>query len=117
MTCRRAIRNPISGWWRSSEAEAAVDRERDAGDVGGRVGGEEGDRLGNVCGCAEALEWNALAHEPLAGLGIVHHTQHGSVDDAGADGVDADAVRCELDGELPGESDDAGLAGVVGGGR
>ena len=37
----------------SDHAEAAADAERLAGDVGGVVGGEEGDRGGDLLGLAE----------------------------------------------------------------
>lgn len=50
---------------------------------------------------------------PLA-LGLAHVPRHVAVDEPGRDGVDADLVRRELDGQRPRQHQDAALAGVVG---
>lgn len=46
---------------------------------------------------------------------LVHGGGHARLDDAGADGIDADAGAGELEGDCLGEGDDAGLGGRVGG--
>ena len=101
--------------------EPAVDRDDNAGDEGGVVGDEVAHGAAEVAGLAE------LAHGRLGddlvsagGEGLAVLLQHEEAvlvgdEEAGGDGVDADAHGREVGGEPAGEVLDGGLGGGVGG--
>src|SRR5690606_12918296 len=93
--------------------QAAVDRQVGTGDVVGLVGGEEGDRAGDVARLPEPADRD-LRHDPLA-RGIGHGARHGGFDETGRDAVDGDALAGGLARQGHGEAVQAGLGrGVVG---
>ena len=61
------------------------------------------------------MGWLARAVGFVQFAGGDHLGDHRGVERAGADGVDADAAWCVLEGGAAGEADDAVLGGVVGG--
>src|SRR5437763_929371 len=98
-----------SGWLEDVEA-GAVDDQGGGVDEAGFGGGEEADGGGDVFGLADGAVDLFLAG---ADVGVV--VEHGGVDGAGGDAVDADFFRFALDGEDAGEGFHGALAGGVGG--
>jgi len=93
---------------------AAIDRQGDAGDVAGHVGGEEDGGTGNVLGRADAAERNAareIRHidRILARLGIKRGSR-----EPGADRIDPYAERGEFDRQCLGQQADAAFGGRIG---
>ena len=95
--------------------EAAVDDVGGAGDVGGFVGGEEGDEAGDLFGLAHAAERDVGEEGVELGLVVEQLGVDGGDDGAGGDVVDGDAERAEFDGEVAHEHAHAALGGAVGG--
>src|SRR5690606_25857889 len=93
-----------------AEGAAAVQGVGLAGDPGGVVGGEVGDRGGDVGRVAEPAERVALG-DLLFVVGVERGGE-GGLDDGGGHRVDPDG-RGELIGELLGEVDQGGLARAV----
>src|SRR6185312_1810927 len=96
---------------------AAVDGEGGAVDVGGVGGGEEGDRGGHLgCGGEGVVEAAAALRGGGVGVGdLVEVIEERGVDAAGADDVDADAARAELEREGAHHRHQAALRGGVDG--
>lgn len=86
--------------------------------IAGLVTAQEQDDACNLVRTPTALRRVQLANLLLGApgaRGLVHRRRHARLDDAGADGVDADARARELVGHCLGERDDAGFGGGVGG--
>src|SRR5438105_7255916 len=96
------------------EGDAARDLERDAGDVAGLVGAEEGDRVGDVGGLPEALEDRPLLEALVDRIRLGRGLARLAADDAGHDRVGGDAVAPALQRGGLGEPDHGGLGGRVG---
>ena len=94
---------------------SAVDDELGAGYVGGLVGGEVDDPVGDLLGLADAAHGDLGEHVLSELLIIVHVGRHGGLDGAGVDGVAADVVLGVVDGDGLGEDADGALGGLVGG--
>src|SRR5438552_9928180 len=93
--------------------KAAVNGQDLAGDVGGGVGEQEGDRPRDVVGLPQAPEGDA-AGDRRARLRR-HRGGHVGLDEAGGHRVHGDGPRGHLPGDRLGEADEPGLArGVVG---
>ena len=90
---------------------AAGDVEDGAGYVGGLFGEQPEDGGGDLFGLAAALEGD-LGFQAIDAVGFAALSVHSGVDEAGADGVDADAFF----GDLFGEADGEGIDGAFGGG-
>src|SRR5215207_5664481 len=90
----------------------AVHVEHLSSDELGGVGGEEGDRRGDVGGVTDP----APRHQGIAELGGVAGDVEvaGDLDEAGAYGVDPDVAAGQLDGQLAGEGVDGALGRRVG---
>ena len=88
---------------------AAVDREHDAGDLGGPVAGEEHGSLGDVRGLALPGERLREVPHPVHVVG-----GHGRADLTGDEAVHPDAVLRDVEGDRPGGVDHGGLGGPVG---
>src|SRR5215218_3536717 len=91
---------------------APINVEHLSGDEVGGVGGEEGDRGGDVGGATDP----APRHQGIAELGGVAGDVEvaGDLDEAGAYGVDPDVAAGQLDGQLAGEGVDGALGRRVG---
>ena len=96
---------------------AAVDDVDGAGGVGGFVGGEVDGQGGDFFGLADAAD--GLAGDEIA-AGFFDVAEGGDAllerrgfDCAGADGVDANSLLDEIDGERFGEADYGGFGGAV----
>src|SRR5208282_2680027 len=98
----------------SGHGEAAADRQRLPGDVGGFVGGEEGDRGRDIGGLADPAQRDG-ARQPVPQLLAVggHLVEQRGVGRAGADAVHRNAVPGHLPGQRLPEGDDAALGGRV----
>src|SRR5579883_287993 len=115
MTARRSLSGPFPYPRGASDAAPAVDLQGDARDEGGLVRGEIEGGAGDVVGPGEAPEGNRR-HEAGAMLGRVaaHEIrQHGRIPGDGAEGVDADLLRRQLDRHGFRERDHRALAAVV----
>src|SRR5205823_9934180 len=105
--------------WRLG-SPAAVDADRLAGDEGGFVGGEIGDHRGDLVGAAEAADRDRLRALAEAGFEIVTvfapvgADRPRGADRPGADRVDRDPVRREVERQRFGEADDRRLRGGLG---
>src|SRR5947208_3339928 len=79
--------------------DAAVDRVGAARAEAGVVAGEEGDEPADFFGPADAVDRMGRRQHAVEDLAVaVDGAEDGGVDDARADGVDADAEGCEVDG-------------------
>src|SRR6266536_1621449 len=85
--------------------------EDGAGDVGGFVGGEEGDRGRDVVGAAETAERD-LARKGLAGR-VGHLPGHRGRDESRGHGIAGDVAGGELPRDRLGQSHEPGLRGGV----
>src|SRR5271169_1143430 len=100
---------------RAETSPAAVDADRLAGDKRSLIGGEIGDHRGDLVGGAEAADGNRLRalaathFEIVAIFAPVGADRARGADRAGADRVDRDPVRREVERERPGEADDRRL--------
>ena len=94
---------------------ASIDSQIRAGHEAAGIADEEDASAAVLLGRAEAAE-HVLGGPVGAALGelLEQLLDHGRDDVARRDGVDADAVRAPLGGQVAGELDDGGLAGVVG---
>ena len=96
-SCEHADRRGHLAWLERGAQEAAVDRDRRPGDVGGAVGAEEGDEVAVLLGLAEAAGGDFLlrrlfgAVERAVGVG-----EPLGGEAAGGDGVDGDPVAGDL---------------------
>src|SRR6267378_2126800 len=96
-----------------SEFRAAVDPDRVAGDPAGLVGGEEGDDSADVVRLGDTLQGlndqrEVAAHIRLGKAG------HIRFDDAGCDGVDADAASAECRSEVRHQRIEGALGSRIG---
>src|SRR5206468_3162731 len=96
---------------RSFELEPPVDVPDLPGDVARLVTAEEGDDVGDLAGRARAPQENTPCHL-FRGKGPDLFA-HPGLDNAGCDGVGADAAGRELDRQCPGERLDRALRGRV----
>src|SRR5689334_19270093 len=97
----------------SGRGESAVDGEQGAGGPAGVGGGEERRRLAHVLRGAQ-LGPRRLVVQHLVQLGVVEErADHRGGEEAGADGVDVDALRGEVDRQLAGQVDHGALRGAV----
>ena len=103
-------------------ADAAVDRDRGAVDVGGRGREQPGHQPGHLVGLAGARDRHVRVRPPVGALavGAAHPGQlvhravgHVGADPARADGVGAHAARAEVDGDRLHQHDQAGLGRAV----
>src|SRR5690242_209053 len=96
-----------------THAEAAVDRDHGPGDVAGGVGGQPGDRAGDLVRAGVPAQRH-LAEDLLPAL-LRQRGGHVGVDQSGGDDVGGDVAGAELAGDRAGEADQPGLGrGVVG---
>src|SRR4029077_20289650 len=99
----------------------AVDADRLAGDESGLVRGEEGDHRGDFVGAAKAPHRDRLSALPEADFEVVAvfapigADRPRGADRTGADRVDGDPERRQVEGQRFGEADDRGLRGGIGG--
>src|SRR5262245_27297338 len=93
------------------DGPAGVDVEGLAGDVAGFRGREENGGTDHLAGLGGAAEWNHRAPDIAIVRIVAEVALH--VDRTGSEGVDANAERSELDGELFREAVDAGLTRAV----
>src|SRR5438105_13440401 len=92
-----------------AERYAAVHHELVTRGVARLVGRQKCDRFGNVLRRAERADRDAAAAQ-RAHLGVlVDRRAHSGVDEAGCDGIDANAVRPERQREVLRQQRDAGL--------
>jgi hypothetical protein len=91
----------------SIHVQASVHVEHLAGDEPRERGGEEGDRMAELVGLAEAPERDL--GEQLAALRVVHLLELAALHERGRDGVHRDAVRRALAREREGERLQRGL--------
>lgn len=99
----------------SFDRVSSVDDERGSGRESRFVAGQVQHRVGDVFGLPERRDEVVpphLLHERLVAL---ERDVHARERETGRDGVDADAVRGQLDRECAGHADDGGLRGGVGG--
>lgn len=76
------------------------------GNPGSVIGGEKGNRLGDVFGLAQAAE-RVQARQPFGAVGIIENRlDERGADKARADAVDADAAGGIIHGHVAGERDD-----------
>lgn len=100
-----------------SRAQAAIHSPRLAVDIASLVTTQEQRHTGNLVGVATAPRGIQLANLLLGAAGaggVVHGRRHARLNQAGADGVDADAGAGELVGNGLRERDDGSLGRRVG---
>ncbi|MFM1945201.1 MAG: hypothetical protein RI897_4183 [Verrucomicrobiota bacterium] len=99
-----------------TEAPAAVDLERLAGDEGGGIGEEENRGGVEVLRGSDAASVEGLfsLDEVLDGGVLGGALGHGCIDEAWGDGVQADIICGVAGGAASGEAEDAGFGGGVG---
>src|SRR5690348_11853006 len=112
----KLLQRQLAGHDDVAGGEAAIDREDDAGDRGGGIGGEEADGVGDVDGIDDAAE-RIPAAKPAQHLGIALHAllPDRRANRARADDIGADAVAAIFERKRLGQADHAGLAGAVAG--
>src|ERR1700694_2313179 len=93
---------------------AAVDRKHLTVDVRRRVRDQERDGRRHFVGGRETAERIALEHAPRDLLVSPECGSEFCLNDARGNGVDADAMRSELGGELPAQHDESSLGHPVG---
>ena len=92
----------------------AVNGDGGAVDVGTGAAGEVDDDAGNVFGATEAAG-GVLAGVALEAAGLLEQTSsHLSREPAGADRVNEDVARAEVDGEIARQVHGSGLRGAIG---
>lgn len=96
----------------SDSGLAAVDGDGLAGQIGGTVGGQQGNQSVHLTGVADPLQGNQTSGHLGVILGLAGH-QLGQ-EEAGGDGVDRDVIGGELPGPAPGQLGNGALGGPVG---
>ncbi len=101
--------NHIWSGWSDVESAAARDSHNAAGHVGGGRRQQKGDGLCDVLGLTKPSNWDSA----FRAFGQ-RWADHVGLDQAGRDGVDADALERDLVGDAAGEGFDGALGGCVG---
>ena len=90
----------------------AVDYEFRAGHVRRLIGGEEHHSRGDLLWSCESVTQRGHGLEGVKGR-VGQNLDQGSIDAAGMDGIDTDALRRVFDGRGLGQHPDSALAGVI----